>query len=319
MESIAKSCIKVSVVIPVYNTQAYVQQAIDSIRHQTLQEIEIIVINDGSTDESLSLIEQLADSDNRIRVFSQPNQGLSVSRNNGVSCAKGEYVYFMDSDDLLEKDALALCYAKCEEDGLDFAFFDATIFYDGEGGFRPDLSLEYNHTAPVGNGVFRGIDAFRMQVEQGKFTPSVCLSFIRRELIERHRLRFMPGIIHEDQLFTTQLYLVAKKTAGIGRAFFHRRLRQNSIMTNGFSWKNIHGYLSVTNALLQFKAAAVSAEQRLAIDTFLTQMLDAAVWQAYVLPLPQRLKLLALCFRRPYRDYVSYRSRAAMLAKAMVG
>ena len=98
--------IKVSIIIPVYNTEKYIRQTVESIMSQTLKELEIIIINDGSTDESLKIVEKLALQDNRIQTYSQANQGVSVARNEGIARAQGEYIYFMDSDDLLDTDAL---------------------------------------------------------------------------------------------------------------------------------------------------------------------------------------------------------------------
>ena len=119
---------KVSVVIPVYNTEAYVEQTLRSIMGQTLRDIELIVINDGSTDGSLSVLERIATGDDRIRLYTQPNKGLSETRNAGIDRARGEFIYFMDSDDLLEPDALERCYERCQSDRLDFVFFDAESF-----------------------------------------------------------------------------------------------------------------------------------------------------------------------------------------------
>ena len=121
--------IKVSVVIPVYNTEKYVRQAVESVMYQSLKELEIIVVDDGSTDKSLSIVEKLGDTDKRIQIYTQANQGQSIARNRGISHAHGEYIYFMDSDDLLEEDALELCYHKCKEEKLDFVFFDALVFF----------------------------------------------------------------------------------------------------------------------------------------------------------------------------------------------
>lgn len=94
---------KISVVIPVYNTEAYVGEAIESAREQTLRDIEIIVIDDGSTDRSPFIIRELANTDPRIRIYTQTNQGVSAARNKGLEYIKGEFIYFLDSDDLLEK------------------------------------------------------------------------------------------------------------------------------------------------------------------------------------------------------------------------
>lgn len=98
--------VKVSVIIPVYNTELYVRQTIQSILGQTLHDIEIITVDDGSTDNSLSILSELAEQDHRIKIFAHKNQGVSVARNIGLEQASGEFIYFMDSDDLLEKDTL---------------------------------------------------------------------------------------------------------------------------------------------------------------------------------------------------------------------
>ena len=108
---------KVSVIIPVYNTEAYVEQTLRSIMGQTLRDIELIVVNDGSTDGSLSVLERIATGDDRIRRYTQPNKGLSQTRNAGIARARGEFIYFMDSDDLLEPDALERCYERCSQTG----------------------------------------------------------------------------------------------------------------------------------------------------------------------------------------------------------
>ena len=116
---------KVSVIIPIYNTDAYLSEALDSICNQTLKELEIILINDGSTDKSQNIIEEYAVRDSRIQWHIQPNQGQGVARNHGLQYATGEYIYFMDSDDILDTTALQQCYDACEQKKLDFVFFDA--------------------------------------------------------------------------------------------------------------------------------------------------------------------------------------------------
>ena len=93
---------KVSIVIPVYNTEVFVEEAVRSIMDQTLRDTEIIIINDGSTDTSLDIIQKLSEEDTRIQIYSQENQGLSATRNRGIALASGRYIYFMDSDDYLE-------------------------------------------------------------------------------------------------------------------------------------------------------------------------------------------------------------------------
>ena len=102
--------VKVSVIIPVYNVEQYLKECLDSVINQTLKDIEIICINDGSTDGSLKILEKYESLDDRIVVFSQENSGLSATRNKGMQLSSGEYVYFMDSDDYLELNALEELY-----------------------------------------------------------------------------------------------------------------------------------------------------------------------------------------------------------------
>ncbi len=302
---------KVSVIIPVYNTEKYVQETVESIRKQTLTEIEIILVNDGSTDNSLSVIHELAKEDERIRVLSHSNRGPSLSRNAGLEIATGQFIYFMDSDDLLDPETLLHCYHTCENDQLDFVIFDADSFYDA--GVHTTISLAYTHTQGMEDRVYTGLEAFETQLKNNKYTPSPCLSFIRRSFFDRSNVHYYPGIIHEDQLFTTQLYLSAERVGWIGATFFHRRLRTDSIMTKPFAWKNMEGYLTVSQEILVF-VADKSAAVRNAIDLYLSQMLDAAVWQAYTLPLGERIRLFFICLNR-YTCYVKTKTLVSLLLK----
>lgn len=304
--------IKVSVVIPVYNTEKYVRQAVESVMYQSLKELEIIIINDGSTDGSLSAVEKLSNTDQRIQIYSQANQGLSIARNVGISHAHGEYIYFMDSDDLLEEDALELCYHKCKENQLDFVFFDALIFFENDIENTP--ALNYKHTEKLENKIYTGKESLKIQLQNKEYTPSVCLHFIHRNMIEKHHLLFYPRIVHEDQLFTTLLYLQSTKTAYIKRTFFHRRMRENSIMTSKFTMRNITGYLVVTEEILRFRKQTAENENKEIIDLYLSQMLDAAMWQAHSLKLSERIKLARLCLQK-YKKYVSTKTIGALLFK----
>lgn len=307
--------IKVSIIIPVYNTGKYVREAVESVMRQSLKELEIIVINDGSTDESLKILKEISVTDSRVQIYTQINRGLSQARNAGISHAHGEYVYFMDSDDLLEEDAMELCYHKCEEEKLDFVFFDAQSFRDGN--VRNAPALNYKRTDKLENKVYTGTEALELQLKERIYTPSVCLNFIRRLFLEEIRLQFYPGIIHEDQLFTTLLYLQAGKTACIKRAFFQRRIRENSIMTRKFAYRNMEGYFIVTQKILDFRKQTARHRTKAIIDLYLSQMLNAAVWQAHSLKISERFRITWLCLYN-YGKYVSARTIGILLFKSLL-
>lgn len=302
---------KVSIIIPVYNTAEYVRQAVESITEQTLREIEIIVVNDGSTDDSLQILQELAGQDARIQVYSQENKGLSVTRNIGLSHARGNYVYFMDSDDLLETDALELCYNKCINDKLDFVFFDATSFSDD--GNDLNGRFDYRRTEGLAEQIYLGTEILKIQLQRYEFKSPVWLNFICRKFLITHQLSFYPDILHEDQLFTALLYLRARQVNFIHRTFFKRRVRKDSIMTRKFTWKNLEGYLTVSDELLAY--AKANRKVRPLVDLFLNQMLDAAIWQAHVISKREKIKLLFICIKKKYKRFISLRTLVVLFLK----
>ena len=122
--------VKVSVIIPVYNVEKYLEECLESIIDQSLEDIEIVCVNDGSTDNSLSILESYAELDNRIKIISQENHGLAAARNTGLKNINGDYVYFIDSDDFLELSALEELYNLAKEKSLDFVMFKLINFDD---------------------------------------------------------------------------------------------------------------------------------------------------------------------------------------------
>ena len=137
--------IKVSVILPIYNVAPYLEEAFESILNQSLKEIEVIAVNDGSTDNSEEIVKRYQQLDSRIISFSQENQGQSVARNLALQHATGQYIYMMDSDDMLTSlDALRICYEYAEKNHADFVFFDRELFTEDKVNFPVSLhSTEY--------------------------------------------------------------------------------------------------------------------------------------------------------------------------------
>ena len=243
--------IKVSVIIPVYNTEKYLVEAINSIVNQTLREIEIIVVNDGSTDNSAQLLENFAQQDNRIKIIThEKNKGLSEARNTGIKAIQGEYLYFFDSDDVLERDCLELCYNKSKMEELDFLFFDAVTFYDEDD--KSNLKLNYQRTKHLEPKVYAGIEILEILLKKNAYKDPVWLNFIKTSFLNELNLSFISGIYHEDVLFSLQLYIQAVRVNFINRSFFHRRMRGNSIMGKP-SVKNIDDMLYIVREIIRYK------------------------------------------------------------------
>jgi len=253
--------VKVSVVIPVYNTAEYLSEAINSILQQSLQEIEIIVINDGSKDDSLQILKELSLQDAKINVISfDKNVGVSVCRNKGIEVARGEFIYFFDSDDILSFDCLELCYQKMLTEEYDFLIFDGVSFYQDNlnSGFNPN----YERTQYLKNIDYSGKEILKELYKHKGYSCSVCLCFIRKEYLTAIKLKFLPGVLYEDVLFTIILYLSAQKVGFIQRVFFRRRIRPNSTMTSSISQKNIDYRLIVCNEILNYKNEFTDVESK---------------------------------------------------------
>lgn len=288
---------KVSVIIPVYNTEAYVEEAVRSIMTQTLRDIEILVVDDGSTDQSLTILERLAKEDDRITLISQNNRGLSEARNAGLDQAHGAYIYFMDSDDLLEADAMELCYNRAEAEQLDLVIFDATSFGTDDAAQK----FTYSRIPIVGTQCKSGRKLLAQMLEKKCYRASVCLNFIRYSYLLQIKLRFSAGILHEDELFTPQLYLGAARIAGINRNFFHRRMRLGSIMNNDFSERNINGYMTVIRDLHEFGQPREKSD-RVLINKIIHIIFSGMMTNAWQMPFKIRWSIAREAFRHmPHR------------------
>ena len=235
--------LKVSVIIPVYNTEKFVEECLRSVLRQTLCDIEIICVNDGSTDNSLKIIEQIAKEDSRIRIICQKNQGLSITRNNALKVAKGEYIMFLDSDDLLVWCTLEHLYRQAKYHDLDDIFCEAISFFD-------PIELHKDHPYRINMYDFKGDypepvpgrELIRKMIEAGDLRSSACLRLFKRNFLEENELFFQEGIIHEDEIFTIRSLSVAKRTWVHKEPLYLRRIRLDSIMTREKSWKNVYGY-----------------------------------------------------------------------------
>ena len=246
---------KISVVIPMYNVEDYLRECLDNIIGQTLKDIEIICVDDGSPDNSAQIVTEYIEKyeDKNIKLIRKPNGGLSSARNAALDVAQGEYVYFIDSDDYIDVDTLELLYKRAEEDQLEILFFNAVAFFESEEIKAKNKQYIdfYNRTRQY-PGVHSGQQLFKMMRQNGEYFGSACLLMFKRSLIEDNHLRFYEGIIHEDNLFTFQCVILAQKAGYIDKAFYHRRVRDDSIMTVKKSMRNVEGYLVSYEEMLAF-------------------------------------------------------------------
>lgn len=240
-----ESMIKVSVIIPIYNVRDYIEECLVSVVNQTLTEIEIICVDDGTLDDSMDIIEKYAVTDKRIVILHKENGGLSSARNAGLKFAQGEYVYFLDSDDLIIESTLENLYDEMVTYDLDTIFFDADSFFENEELAKKHKAYqEYYHRQPLYEEVVPGQKLFLQMEYNNDFRPSACLQMNRRTLLIDNQIYFKEGIIHEDNLFTMKLLLYSRRSKHIAKSFYQRRVRENSIMTSKGAENSARGYFS---------------------------------------------------------------------------
>ncbi|EUJ35027.1 putative glycosyl transferase family protein [Listeria weihenstephanensis FSL R9-0317] len=217
----------ISIILPVYNVAPYLEACLDSLVAQTYQDFDVIAVNDGSQDGSLAILEAYQAKLPQLRVISQQNQGLSAARNTGLKHVSGKYLYFLDSDDYLQHDMLARCFALAEQEQLDLVKFDAEPFTE-------DGVMTTN---PYDSSAVLQEDKIYTQKEwlvaQHKhYNSPVWLFFIRTALVLNNKMTFVDNLLHEDEIFTPQLFTKVERVMYIRQTFFKRRYRKGSIMQN---------------------------------------------------------------------------------------
>lgn len=212
----------ISVLIPVYNMQQYLDACLQSVADQTFQDFEIICIDDGSTDNSANILSIWTKKEPRLKVLSQKNQGLSVARNHLLQQAKGEYLVFLDADDLLKPDFLKKLYcAALDKDADIVACFFENVGEDGAAFSAPHFPSAY-YKQPSSKPAERFKCAF--------FNPTAHSKLFRRKFLERNYLSFLPGRKAEDVPFSIQAYLLANKIVYVKEPLYiYRKGRKEAL------------------------------------------------------------------------------------------
>ena len=245
---------KVSVIIPVYNAEKYLRQCLDSVINQTIADIEIICVNDGATDKSSEILSEYESKDSRIRVFSQTNQGQSVARNVGIREATGVYVMFLDSDDELKLNATEYAYSKASALDLDLFCFDAeSIFETKQLEKEKQIYKTYYCRGTDYTDIYTGPELFTKWVKKSLYRASPVLQLIKRDFLIQSKIIFPTGIIHEDNLFTTELFLKATRVSHRNEKLYIRRVRSDSVMTTVETFRNLYGYFVCVIGLTKYK------------------------------------------------------------------
>ena len=236
----------VTVAIPVFNTAPYLRKCIDSVLSQTMPDLEVICIDDASTDGSADILDEFAKRDSRVTVLrNSENQRQGYCRNLALKQATGTYIYFLDSDDFIAPHALETLAGLAQSQPLDAIFFDAQTIYETD-----ELQRSHEMRGDVRAGSYpayavSGPELFDLFVEQDEWLVYIQREFWRTEHLRQNEIRFLEGIRHDDELFSHEALAAAKRALYLPEQLLYRRVRTNSLTTSHSPATDFAGYARV--------------------------------------------------------------------------
>lgn len=257
---------EVSVIIPVYNVEGYLAQCLESVTNQTYKNLEILCINDCSTDNSLAILEEYQKKDSRIIILqNEINGGLAYTRNVGIQRASGEYVLFVDSDDVIVPELIESCMKVVA--GSDMVCFD----YQQMAGDQKVEFRQYGYK--VEDGLYAGESYFIESVRTESIIFSAWSKFIKRKFLTENHILFYQGILYEDMLFSFQCFMKAKWIYSLNCQLYMYRIRKTSIMTTDIIGKNIESYvISMCELMKLYLKSGFGREMNQAIEGYIRKV-----------------------------------------------
>ena len=275
-----------TVIIPFFNVERFIHIPIDSLKRQTFVDFDVLLVNDGSEDNSKEIALKAIANDHRFKVIDQTNQGLSNSRNLGIKESHSEYILFLDSDDALEPDCLYKLNQYIENFQPELIFFEAkAVNYfsstDSKATKRCEEMNKYYARSGDYKGLLTGPEVTEEAFKFGEFIASACLSVVKKSFLLENKIEFIPNILHEDNAYTFELLLKSRRVIVLKEKFYLRTLRPESITTSSTSIMNLWGYYSSfkkTQELMQAanKSHTLSENQSYVFQSISFDFLKAA-------------------------------------------
>ncbi len=227
--------VKISIIMPVFNTAHFVGKAIESVLSQTFTEYELICINSASTDNSLEILKRYATIDSRIKIIDKENASQGADRNYALPFAKGDYIFYLDSDDWISEDALVSMYEKISKEKAEILIFDGFKYFDSQKTYQI-----YNYTAPIYN-LFQTNTFNPLQAKDIIFTLNAFpLKIYKKDFLIENDIKYSDHRFLEDSLFFVKAIICAKKICCLNKKIYYYRIRENSASNcAGKHFKNI--------------------------------------------------------------------------------
>ena len=276
---------KVSVIIPVYNVEPYLKQCMDSVVGQTLKDIEIICVDDGSTDGSLDILKEYATEDSRIQIIEQKNAGAGAARNNGMRHATGKYLSFLDSDDFFEPRMLEKAYDLAEKDQADFVAYKSDQYHTEKKQFvSADWVIHENEIPPYHPFNHRQMTGNVFKVFVGWAWDKLFL----KEFVDKHHLTFQEQRTSNDLLFVFSAVVLAKKISVVPMVLAHQRrdAKDSLSKTREYSWDCFYHALMALRDRLREENLYKELEK-----DYINYALHFSLWNYNTLSEPTKTKL----------------------------
>lgn len=333
------SNVRLSIIIPVYNVKSYLRQCVDSVLAQTYQDLEIILVDDGSTDGSGQLADEICSTPNGLiscgvpeesgdfwgalsphclKCIHQPNGGLSSARNAGLKVATGDYVAFLDSDDVyLQNDGVELLMALAHAEQPDVLLFQAVDVYPNHQSVRKayDEAWIASHS---------GMEVFHQLVRTQSFNMSACFQIIRRELLEQNQIYFEKGLLSEDVDWSLRLWQYVENVRAVNLPMYGYQHREGSISTT-YTIRNLRSYEHIFAKFVQvYNERVIDAATELYWKTtmgYLAQMYTSCLYAYGQIAREDKSEAYAILKRYAtlLEHSISIKSERVVLLKRYVG
>ena len=233
--------VKISVIIPVFNVEKYLPECLDSICEQDFDGFEVVCVNDGSKDNSGEILRSYEHKYDNIRVYEKENGGLSSARNYGFKRAKGEYIVYVDSDDVLcSKQALSMMWREVADNDLDVLYYDMDLIFSSQMQESEKRKLKNYFFKKKEYGLFElGCNLFAAFVENWDYIATACGTCVKKKVIQDNNLTFPEGRLNEDESYSFKLILKAGRAKHVRQKWYGYRQRAGSIMNSKVSYKRI--------------------------------------------------------------------------------
>lgn len=301
---------KVSVIVPIYNREKYISDTIDSLLSQTLADIEIVCVNDGSTDGTKKILEQYSKKDSRVAVVNKENGGASSSRNAGLERASANYVMFCDSDDLFAPSMCKEMVNAIEKSQADLAMCEIDIRYDAHSEIKSSddayYCLKFSGQTTINDEVIRKTDA------------SICDKIFRKDIIQKYGIRFPEGLNNEDYYFYNSYMSVSNMAYYVNKKLYHYIRHDVSIMSDNFDQNQYSpDHLLVAEELFKFYQKNNFLEKH--TNLFWLQFTES-FWFSYCHSAKKHQKRIqAMAKKFISKNYAKYQPTSAKVKREVAG